>query len=151
MTAKVKDQLGEAVSGGERRCRKRRRKRSKSKHLENNPDSDPEEEREIASSTLKVLASIEQGFRLRHDAKVLGFPRQRNLAASWSWRARAPIPSRSVKGLELTVVGPMQPELAALHKKHQEWLESLEEKGKSPSDVLAAYVDKSVPNLSSIA
>jgi hypothetical protein len=44
----------------------------------------------------------------------------------------------------------MQPELEALHKKHEEWLRELKKKGKSPAETLAAYVDKSVPNLSSI-
>jgi hypothetical protein len=44
----------------------------------------------------------------------------------------------------------MLPELKELHKKHQEWLEKLKAEGKSAEDVLAAYEDKSVPNLSSI-
>ena len=149
LTAKVKDQLGEAsVSGGE--MSEEKKEEVESKHLENNPDSDPEEEREIASSTLKVLASIEQGFRLRHDAEVLGFPPNPEFGGKLVMARAGADPVTVGEGLELTVVGPMQPELAALHKKHQEWLESLEEKGKSPSDVLAAYVDKSVPNLSSI-
>jgi len=53
-------------------------------------------------------------------------------------------------GLKFTVVGPMQPELAALHQKHIEWLADLKKKGKSPPAALAAYIDKSVPNLSSL-
>jgi len=44
----------------------------------------------------------------------------------------------------------MHDELEALHEKHQEWLEELKAKGQSPEEALAAYVDKSVPNLSSI-
>ena len=44
----------------------------------------------------------------------------------------------------------MQPELQALHRKHIKWLEDLKKKGKSPPKGLAAYVDTSVPNLSSI-
>ena len=44
----------------------------------------------------------------------------------------------------------MQPELLALQKKHDDWLKKLKEKGKIPRQALAAYVDKSVPNLSSI-
>lgn len=44
----------------------------------------------------------------------------------------------------------MQGELKALHKKHIAWLKDLKKKGKSPPKALAAYVDKSVANLSSI-
>ena len=44
----------------------------------------------------------------------------------------------------------MLPELDALHKKHHEWLKELKKEGKTPADVLSAYVDKSVPNLSSL-
>jgi hypothetical protein len=29
------------------------------------------------------------------------------------------------EGLKFTIVGPMQPELQALHEKHQQWLEEL--------------------------
>ena len=54
-------------------------------------------------------------------------------------------------GLTFTVAGPMQPELLKLQKKHDEWLEGAEgRRGKTPEAALAAYVDKSVPNLSSI-
>jgi hypothetical protein len=40
--------------------------------------------------------------------------------------------------------------LKKLHEKHQDWLKDLAAKGKSAEEVLSAYVDKSVPNLSSI-
>ena len=54
-------------------------------------------------------------------------------------------------GLELTVAGPMQPELLALQEAHDEWLrEQKEKKHKDPKAALAAFVDQSVPNLSSI-
>ena len=60
-------------------------------------------------------------------------------------------PSRSTGGLKLTVAGPMQPELLALQEAHDEWLRKLKEKKKkSPEAALAAFVDKSIPNLSSI-
>ena len=54
------------------------------------------------------------------------------------------------EGLTFMVIGPMKPELAALHEKHQEWLQKLKKEGKSPPAALAAYVDPSVTNLSSI-
>ena len=45
----------------------------------------------------------------------------------------------------------MQPELLALQEQHDKWLRAQKEKKKkSPEAALAAFVDKSVPNLSSI-
>jgi len=44
----------------------------------------------------------------------------------------------------------MQPELVALQQQHDEWLKQLKAKGLTPEQALAAYVDESVPNLSSI-
>ncbi len=53
--------------------------------------------------------------------------------------------------LKVTVVGPMQAQLLALQKQHDEWLRAQKEKKKkSPEAALAAFSDKSVPNLSSI-
>jgi hypothetical protein len=149
LTEKVKQQFGEAaVSGGD--MPDDLKAEVEDKHLEDNPDEDPEAEREIASSTLKVLASIEQGFRLRHDAAKLGFPPNPEFAGALIMAGSGAKAVTVGQRLKLTVVGPMQAELAALHRRHQEWLEGLAAKGKSPSDALAAYVDKSVPNLSSI-
>jgi len=149
LTANVKEHLGEAaVNGGD--MSEDKKAEVEDKYLDRNPDGDPDEEREIAASTLKVLASIEQGFRLRNDAQVLGIPANPEFGGRLVMARAGAKPVTIGSGLKLTVVGPMQPELAALHQKHQEWLESLKAKGKSPSDVLASYVDKSVPNLSSI-
>ena len=44
----------------------------------------------------------------------------------------------------------MLAEVDALRRKHVAWLTKLKEEGTKPSEVLAAYVDKSVPNLSSL-
>jgi hypothetical protein len=109
-----------------------------------------EDDLEAVESSLKVLASIEQGFRLRQDAEGLGFPRNPEFGGKLIIAKARGKPVPIGQGLKLTVVGPMQPEIAALFKKHQKWLEDLKKKGKSPPEALAAYVDKSVPNLSSI-
>jgi hypothetical protein len=111
-------------------------------------DVDDEDE-ETITSTLKVLASIQQGAQLRRNAEFLELP----LNPAHDGKLVMASGENSVpmdNGLTFTVVGPLLPELQALHKKHQEWLEDLEEQGKSAEDALAAYVDKSVPNLSSI-
>ena len=44
----------------------------------------------------------------------------------------------------------MKPEVEALRRRHDQWYCELKAKGKSPPEALAAYVDKSVPNLSSL-
>jgi hypothetical protein len=119
-------------------------------HFEgSNPKLDPEEEKEIVSSSLKVLASIAQGAQLRHDAEKLDVPINDEFGGNLIV-AKDAEPIDLGNGLTFTVVGPMIPEVDALRKKHLEWLKKLKEEGKKPSEVLAAYVDKSVPNLSSL-
>jgi hypothetical protein len=110
---------------------------------------DPEETKELVSSSLKVLASIAQGAQLRHDAEKLDVPINAEFGGDLIIAKNAD-PTDLGNGLTFTVVGPMLPEVDALRKKHLEWLKRLKQEGKKPSEVLAEYVDKSVPNLSSI-
>ena len=113
-------------------------------------EDDSPEHPEVITSTLKVLASIEQGFRLRLDAEGLEYPRNSE------FDGKLIIAQDGAKAIEIgqdmkfTVVGPMKAELEKLHKKHDEWLKKLKKEGKSPPAALAAFVDNSVPNLSSI-
>ena len=140
LMASVKTQFGAAsVAGGELPDDARREVQERSA-----------EDPEVVVSTLKVLASIEQGFRLRQDAEGLGWARNPEVGGKLVIAREGGKAIAIGQGLTLTVVGPMQPELNALHQKHEEWLEELKKKGKSPPEALAAYVDKSVPNLSSI-
>jgi hypothetical protein len=112
--------------------------------IEGVADEDPE----VAESALKVLASITQGFRLRLDIEKLEIPLNPQTSGKL---IMASDKARSVPGgLTLTVVGPMQPELLELQVMHDDWLKKLKEDGKKPEDVLSAFVDPSVPNLSSI-
>jgi hypothetical protein len=112
---------------------------------------DSEEDEEAVVSGLKVLASLQQGAQLRSDVV-------NNLNASLNLEFDGGLifadPAGEAidmdNGLKFTVAGPMLPEIKALHKKHQEWLKELAKQGKTPADVLSAYVDKSVTNLSSI-
>src|SRR6185503_11008061 len=87
----------------------------------------------------------------RDDAKVLGWK------PNHSFKGELILVTDATKGVELkgglnvTVVGPMQPEVLALQKAHDKWLRDQEKKKKtSPEAALAAFVDESVPNLSSI-
>ncbi len=105
---------------------------------------------EIVNDNLKVLASIEQGYRLRMDAEKLGFPRNPEFDGKLIIATGKAERLEIGRGLAFTVAGPMKPEVEALRKKHDEWLRGLKSEGKSPPEALAAYVDKSVPNLSSL-
>ena len=95
----------------------------------------------------KVLASVDQGFRLRDDSKAL------NLRINPQFKgqlilARAKAKKIDMKkGLSFTVVGPMNDEVLALQEAHDEFLEKKEKKSEAS---LAAFSDKSVPNLSSV-
>lgn len=113
-------------------------------------EEESSEHPEVVSSGLKVLASIEQGFRLRQDAERLGFPRNPEVGGKLIMAHENGQAFDIAQGLKFIVVGPMQPEVAALHQKHIKWLEDLKKKGKSPPAALAAYIDRSVPNLSSL-
>jgi len=96
------------------------------------------------------MASIEQGYRLRIDAEKLEFPPNPEFGGKLILAREQAEPVEIGPGLTLTVVGPTPSELEHLRKKHNEWLKKLKKEGKSASAALAAYVDKSVPNLSSI-
>lgn len=105
---------------------------------------------EVVESGLMVLASIEQGFRLRQIADFLGWPRNPDFDGKLVMVPKTAKVISVASGLTFTVVGPMRDEVDALRKKHLAWLKALKKKGKSPPEALAAYVDQSVPNLSSL-
>lgn len=111
---------------------------------------DPDLEEETVVASLKVLASIKQGSQLRADAESLGFPPNAEFGGELIMATKDGAPLEIAPGLSFTVAGPMVAELDKLHKKHEAWLKDLKKKGKSPPEALAAYVDRSVPNLSSL-
>lgn len=104
----------------------------------------------VVQSGLAVLASVAQGFQLRQDAEKLGFPANVEFDGELIVARPDAEPVEFGRGLTLTVAGPMQPELRKLHHDHVKWLQKLKDEGKSPPAALAAYLDTSVPNLSSI-
>jgi hypothetical protein len=101
-------------------------------------------------ANLKVLASIQQGAQLRADCERLDFPLNPEFKGKLILAKKKGKAIDMDSGLKFTVIGPMPDELAALHEKHQQWLKDLKKKGLTAKDVLSAYVDKSVPNLSSL-
>ncbi len=114
------------------------------------PDASVEsdEPEEVVVDSLKVLASIEQGHRLRGDAQALGFELNPEFDGKLVLAAKKAV--SVADGLKFTVAGPMKPELKKLQKKHDDWLKAQKTKKKPAGAALAAYVDTSVANLSSI-
>ncbi len=107
-------------------------------------------------ATLQVLASVEQGHTLRSlavgyfRAKQLGFEDPSAYKNKPVIAQPGAPPLKVAPGLTFRVIGPLQKELDALRKKHQEWLRDRAESGDPVSDVLAAYADTSPANLSSL-
>jgi len=113
-------------------------------------EDESNEDEETIRSTLQVLASIEQGFRLRQDVEGLEFPLNTDFKGDLIVARATTKPIKIGKQLSLTVAGPMIEDVNELRKKHVAWLQALKKAGKKPPAALAAYVDKSVPNLSSL-
>ena len=120
--------------------------------LEGSIEVEDQDELDVA----KVLASIPQGRVLRDDASFLA-------QGTSDWRVNNKFNGKLILaakdvgpiglkgGLTLRVIGPMQPELEALQIAHDKWLRQRNERAKtSPESTLAAFIDKSVTNLSSI-
>jgi glyoxylase-like metal-dependent hydrolase (beta-lactamase superfamily II) len=109
---------------------------------------DSDEEAEVVRDSLKVLAGVEQGHRLRGDVKKLEIPLNPEFDGKLILAGEDPL-EIGAGGLTFTVAGPAQAELKKLQEEHDKWLEGRKE-GEDAEAALAAYVDKSVPNLSSI-
>jgi hypothetical protein len=150
LTAAVKNQFGLASASGSGEFSDNEKSEVEDHFARSDPAVAPREEEELVSSTLKVLASIEQGFQLRVDAEALDFPRNPEFEGKLIVAGSGEDDIEMGKGLTFTVAGPMKPELESLRKKHRAWLIELKKEGKTPPQALAAYVDKSVPNLSSL-
>ena len=103
----------------------------------------------FAVATAQVLASVEQGIHLRDDARRLNLPVN---TAFDGKLVKVDEKTKAVdmgKGLKMTVVGPMKQELLKLQKDHDAFLKKSQKEKKAPAS-LAAFVDDSVANLSSI-
>jgi hypothetical protein len=99
---------------------------------------------------LMVLAGVDQGFRLRDDAAVLKIPVNADGEGGLIIADTVSKPIDVGKGLSFTVIGPMLDEVKKLQKKHDDFLKKQKAKKKQPTAALAEYIDRSVPNLSSL-
>ena len=96
----------------------------------------------------KVLASVGQGFRLRDDTKVgLRLRINPEFAGKLVIAEKKGKQIDMGKSLKFTVIGPMNDEVVALQKAHDEFLTKQEKKTEA---ALAAFTDPSVANLSSL-
>jgi len=113
-------------------------------------DGDIPDDAGINVDACKVLASVPQGRQLRDDARSLGIERNADfdgdLVVARSKSARVDMGC----GLSLTVVGPTLPEVKRLRQMHDNWVKTHPEAVNASAELLAAYADRSVPNLSSI-
>jgi len=96
----------------------------------------------------KVLASVDQGFRLRDDSKALSLRINPQLKGQLVLAKAKAKKIDMGKGLSFTIVGPMNDEVVALQKAHDDFLKK--KKTKKGEASLAAFTDTSVPNLSSL-
>jgi Metallo-beta-lactamase superfamily len=97
----------------------------------------------------KVLASVSQGFQLRDDTRALKLRINPQFKGKLILAKKKSKKIDMGKGLNFTVLGPMNDEVLALQADHDKFLEK-QEKDKATAGALAAFADTSVPNLSSI-
>ncbi|TCA75003.1 hypothetical protein E0H62_14905 [Rhizobium leguminosarum bv. viciae] len=102
---------------------------------------------EVVEAGVAVLASIPQGSRLRGEAETLEWIRNVETDGEVLQASKKPI---DIGELKLQIAGPRASELSAFRKKYQQWLKETRETPKGAAVELAAYVDESVTNLSSI-
>lgn len=107
-------------------------------------------QREAAVAGAKVLASIAQGHQLRNDATQLDIALNAGFENELVMADKEAIPLAGSDEMTIKVAGPRKEELKKLQEKHDEWLKELKKQGKKPPEALAAYLDESVANLSSI-
>lgn len=102
----------------------------------------------------KVLASLPQGRKLRDDIRKLKLslnkPFQRVVMLDPSAQRKTVFGPRGAGGINVRVLGPLQPQLRQLQMKHKQYLQKLKKKQSDPESALAAFTDTSATNLSSI-
>lgn len=98
-----------------------------------------------------MLANVPQGRTLRDDAVDLGWKPNHKFKGKLILTAPDAMPV-DLNGVTIIIAGPLQDELQALQDMHDQWLRQRKADPTRPpaSAMLAALVDKSVPNLSSI-
>ena len=104
---------------------------------------------EAMSNSAIAINGIAEGHQLRTQALAVPIPLNPGFADDVVMAETAGAPWRS-KNLELTVVGPTEPNLKALRTDWEEWLADNEDAVNSTEPYVMANSDRSIPNLSSI-
>jgi beta-lactamase superfamily II metal-dependent hydrolase len=95
----------------------------------------------------KVLASVDQSFRLRNNAKFLQLRLNPQFGGKLVMAKGKGNSSLDLgKGLKMTVAGPLEEELIELQKEHDAFLKKAEKK----KEATASFTDESAANLSSL-
>jgi beta-lactamase superfamily II metal-dependent hydrolase len=103
----------------------------------------------LEPAAARVLASTEQGFHLRDDARKLKLRINPEFNGKLVMAGGKGKKIDMGRGLKFTVAGPMKAELLDLQKDHDDFLKKQKNK-KSTTEALASFTDTSVPNLSSL-
>jgi hypothetical protein len=112
-------------------------------------DTDDACEPRAARDVAKLLASVEQGDRLRDLADALGIEVNGDFKGGII-HSGAPTINDPGLGLRISVAGPRHDELLALQAETDRWLRERARKDAAAGSLLAALDDTSVANLSSV-
>lgn len=105
----------------------------------------------LSHDAAMVLVSVPQGRQLREDIVFLDLHLNAPFPSLVMQDGANPAAHFLLEGhLKITTIGPMQPQLAALQAAHDKWLQDNGKARDAPEAALAAFSDRSVPNLSSI-
>ena len=115
---------------------------------------------QLTLDAAKILASVPQGRQLRDDIRKLELahnePFEDLVMLKPGAEPKVRFGGAAEGSIGVRVIGPMKDQLIALQKKHDQYLRALAKKRKKPVNrrsleaALAAFSDKSAPNLSSI-
>ena len=103
-----------------------------------------------AQSAMMVLASVNNGRRLRDNAIKLGIERNLDTGGEMVVATDKSEPLDMGGGVTFTVIGPMLPEIKALQAEHDAWVKANPDKVRESKKFLASFDDTTAPNLSSI-
>ena len=103
----------------------------------------------LDADVAKVLASVDQGFRLRDDIRGLNLRLNPGLNGGLVIAKKGAKTIDMGKGMTFTVIGPMHDEVVDLQKEHDAFLKK-HQQAKPAAGSLAAFTDNSVANLSSL-
>lgn len=108
----------------------------------------------LSLEAAKILAGVPQGRRLRDAIArlrlALNLPFKGLVLLNPKSEPTIRFGGSGAGGIDVRVIGPLQPQLIALQKEHDAFLRAQKKKKDDAEAALAAFTDESAPNLSSI-